>query len=80
MQEELEQAIIERLRRDEAVPGGGLADDRAIAAFIVVTINGLAASARFGISRADLDRSARMALSALPKAGDRASIGEGASA
>lgn len=58
MQAELEGAILDRLPETEA-------NTRAVAGFLVVTINGLAVSARMGASRAELESAASLALAAL---------------
>jgi hypothetical protein len=65
MQTELESAVLERLRADGAGPGGG--EDVAVARFVVSTINGLAVSARMGASRAELESTAAVALTALAR-------------
>jgi len=72
MQDELQQAVVDRLRRGKSDEARALEDDRALAGFVVVTINGLAAAARIGVPRSELERSAAVALSAIPEAEDHA--------
>lgn len=58
MQADLETAIIDRLRDGEV-------NVQAVAGFVVVTINGLAVSARMGASGSELESAASIALAAL---------------